>query len=231
MAISAMICGIIGLLGLIVSGIRLIIIIIGVIGISEIGNNIFSLIYIGLNHDSIITYISIFFISFILLILAFIFGIIERKKGRGNLYGMATSGFILGLIGIIITILPISSFLGIRNIVISRIEINNNRLIAEQEFYDIANLVSATGVFNFMDETYMEIIQNALNQTRTLEGIIISGPSGEFGFEKERGSAIVWVNNSPKFKKNRNLSNDIYFSPLRIPGLRNVNIQAIARKK
>jgi hypothetical protein len=102
------------------------------------------------------------------------------------------------------------------------------RLIAEQEFYDLADLASSAGVLSFMDETFVDIIQNALDATRTIEGVIISGPSGEYGFEKDSGGALHWINDSPRFRSRFGLSRQTLYQPLRIQGLRNVNIQAVA---
>jgi len=102
------------------------------------------------------------------------------------------------------------------------------RLIAEQEFFDLADQASAAGVLSFMDETFVEIIQKNLDASKTLEGVVISGPNGEYGFEKERGKAINYVNGSPRFRNRIDLSRQMLYLPLRIQGLRNVNIEARA---
>ena len=135
------------------------------------------------------------------------------------------------VVGIAIATVCILVYLGALVSVIVRVStsMNSYLLVAEQEFYDLADLASSAGVLSFMDETFIEIIQTALNETRTLEGVIISGPSGEYGFEKERGRAIHWVNNSPRFRNRFDFSRQSLFLPLRIQGLRNVNIQAVAR--
>jgi hypothetical protein len=102
------------------------------------------------------------------------------------------------------------------------------RLTADQEFSDLADQAASAGVLGFMDETFVEIIQKNLNVSKTLEGVIISGPNGEYGFEKERGRAINYVNGSPRFRNRIDLSRQQLFRPLRIQGLRNVNIEARA---
>jgi hypothetical protein len=106
--------------------------------------------------------------------------------------------------------------------------IEQRRLTAEKEFFDLADLASSAGVLGFMDETFIETIDDALALSRTLEGVIISGPNGEYAFEKERGKAVNWVNNSPRFKNRFDFSRQPLYLPLRIQGLRNVNIQAVA---
>jgi hypothetical protein len=105
---------------------------------------------------------------------------------------------------------------------------NQRRLIAEQEFYDIADLASSAGLLSFMDENFNDIMLNALKRCVTLEGLIISGPNGEEGFEKEQGRAITWVNNSPRFRNRLDFSRQQLYQQLRIQGLRTVNIQAVA---
>ncbi|MDR1239661.1 MAG: hypothetical protein LBK27_06080 [Treponema sp.] len=102
-------------------------------------------------------------------------------------------------------------------------------LVAEREFYDIADLAAAAGVLGFMDEPFIQTMYDALNSSRPLLALIISGPNGEYAFEKEPGTAINWVNNSPRFKTRFDISREPLYQPLQIPGQRNVNIQAVAR--
>jgi len=134
------------------------------------------------------------------------------------------------IVGTIIASVCILVYLGALVAVIVRVSasMENHRMVAEQEFYDIADLASAAGVFSFMDETFIEIIQKALERSRTLEGVIISGPNGEYGFEKERGKAINWVNGSPRFRNRFDFSRQSLHLPLRIQGLRNGNIYGVA---
>jgi Na+-transporting methylmalonyl-CoA/oxaloacetate decarboxylase gamma subunit len=105
---------------------------------------------------------------------------------------------------------------------------NQRRLIAEQEFYDIADLASSAGLLSFMDETFNDIMLNALKRSVTLEALIISGPNGEEGFEREQGRALTWVNNSPRFRNRFDFSRQPLYQQLRINGLRNVTIRGVA---
>ncbi|MDR2259216.1 MAG: hypothetical protein LBE14_08735 [Treponema sp.] len=107
------------------------------------------------------------------------------------------------------------------------ISIDERRMAAEREFFDIADLASSAGVLGFMDEPFVQTMEDALIASRTLEGLIISGPHGEYAFERERGAVVNRVNNSPRFKTRFDLLKDLYV-PLRIEGLRNVTIQAAA---
>ena len=126
--------------------------------------------------------------------------------------------------------LCILAYLGALVSVIVRINtsMEQQRTVAEQEFFDLADLASSAGVLSFMDETFIEIIQKALDTSKTLEGVIITGPNGEYGFEKERGRALNYVNGSPRFRHRIDFSRQMLYLPLRIQGLRNVNIQAVA---
>jgi hypothetical protein len=105
---------------------------------------------------------------------------------------------------------------------------NQRRLVAEQEFYDIADLASSVGLLHDFDESFNDILENALKRCSALEGLIISGPNGEIGLEKEPGRALTWVNNSPRFRNRFDFSRQQLYQPLQIKGLRNVNIQAVA---
>jgi len=134
------------------------------------------------------------------------------------------------VIGIVIASICILVYLGALVSVIVRINtsMDRHRMVAEQEFFALADLASSAGLLSFMDEPFVEIIQGALEKSMALEGVIISGPNGEYGFEKERGKAINWVNNSPRFRNRFDFSRQQLYLPLRIQGFRNVNIQAVA---
>ena len=108
------------------------------------------------------------------------------------------------------------------------ISIDQRRTVAEQEFFDIADLASSAGALGFMNEPFVEAVNDALGASAALEGLIISGPNGEYAFEKERGKAINWVNNSPRFRNRFDFSGQSLYRPLRVEGQRNVNIQAVA---
>jgi hypothetical protein len=108
------------------------------------------------------------------------------------------------------------------------VSIDERRLLAEREFFDIADLAASAGVLGFMDEPFIQTLEDALASSQTLQGVILSGPDGEYAFEREQGAVITWVNNSPRFKTRFDLSKDPLYMPLRIEGLRNVNIQVAA---
>jgi hypothetical protein len=100
------------------------------------------------------------------------------------------------------------------------------RNLMETEFRDLEDLASAAGVLGFMDEPFIQTIEDAVLGSKTMEGLIISGPNGEYAFERRQGTVINWVNDSPRFKSGFALkTSDL--RPLRIEGQRNVNIQAL----
>ena len=106
--------------------------------------------------------------------------------------------------------------------------IDERSTTAEREFFDLADLAASAGVLGFMDEEFSQAIQDFITKSRTIEGVIISGPNGEYAFEREPGQAVNLVNNSPRFKNRFDFSRQPLLRPLRIAGLRNVNIQAKA---
>ncbi|MDR0450329.1 MAG: hypothetical protein LBH26_03595 [Treponema sp.] len=106
--------------------------------------------------------------------------------------------------------------------------VNERRVIAEEEFDRITDLASYTGASGFMDESFIRTIQDAVENSFTLLGVIISGPNGEQSFERERGTVISWSNNSPRFKTGFGITYPPRHMPLRIEGQRNVNIQAVS---
>jgi hypothetical protein len=105
--------------------------------------------------------------------------------------------------------------------------ITERRALGDREFDSLADLASAAGVLGFMDERFIQIIQDAIDSSETILGVVISGSKGEFAFEKERGTVITWVNNSPRFVPHFAAAESPNL-PLRIEGQRNVNIRAVS---
>ena len=108
------------------------------------------------------------------------------------------------------------------------ISVDQRRTTAEREFVNIADLASSAGTLGFMNEIFIETVNDALTSSRTLEALIISGPDGEYAFERQPERSVRWVNNSPRFIRRFDHSRQNLFMPLRIQGLRNVNIQGVA---
>jgi hypothetical protein len=105
--------------------------------------------------------------------------------------------------------------------------IAERRVLGDREFDSLADLAAAAGVLGFMDERFIQTIQDAIDGSETVLGVVISGSRGEFAFERERGTVISWVNNSPRFVPRFGVIRPPKYLPLRIEGQRNVNIQAV----
>ncbi|MDR1803076.1 MAG: GGDEF domain-containing protein [Treponema sp.] len=102
------------------------------------------------------------------------------------------------------------------------------RNLAETEFNDLAERATSSSVYlGFLSEAYRQAIRDYLNACETLSGVIITGTSGEYAFERQSGDTITWVNGSPRFKTGLVFSGGPLYLPLRIDGQRNVTIQAV----
>jgi GGDEF domain-containing protein len=109
------------------------------------------------------------------------------------------------------------------------LSIDNQKVTADMEFRQIADIALIAGSHGFMNEAFVETLYNALLFNNTIEALIISGPDGEYAFERQKDHAVTWVNNSPRFIKKFGFARQAHFRPLPLPNLRNVNIHGIAR--
>jgi hypothetical protein len=78
-----------------------------------------------------------------------------------------------------------------------------------------------------MSEAYQQTLKDSLVNSETLLALIVTGSSGEYAFERQPGSGIIWAGNSPRFKTGPAYPGEPFFLPLRIDGQRNVTIQAV----
>ncbi|MFP3043103.1 hypothetical protein LQZ19_14915 [Treponema primitia] len=107
--------------------------------------------------------------------------------------------------------------------------INERRSIAQREFYDLADIASSAGVLGFMEEPFKDAVRDAVMGSKTIQGIIVTGPFGaEFTFERENNGIIGWEGETPRFQRRFGISRDPLFSPLRVDGLRNATITAVS---
>ena len=107
--------------------------------------------------------------------------------------------------------------------------IKDRQIAAEQEFFNLVSRSSRISAQAFMNEAYQDTIQDALSYSDNLQGIILTGPDGEYAFERALSGAVNWVGNSPRFAKQFGTSSKALFSPLDIEGLRNVTLSAVYR--
>ncbi|MDR1899483.1 MAG: hypothetical protein LBQ55_05700 [Treponema sp.] len=124
-------------------------------------------------------------------------------------------------------------FIYIAALVFAAVRITTNsmerRIVAESEFFNLADrAASSAAALGFMNESFNAAMEDAVASSLTLQGVIITGPGGEYAYERERGAAITWSGNSPRFKSRFDFLQEPFYMPLRIEGLRNVNIQAVA---
>jgi GGDEF domain-containing protein len=108
------------------------------------------------------------------------------------------------------------------------LSVEAQKITAEQEFSRIAGLALSAGMQGFMDEQFIKTMNDALADSSSIEALIVTGPDGEYDFEKQKGRAITWINNSPRFINRLSFSSESYYRPLPIHDLRNANIKAIA---
>jgi len=108
------------------------------------------------------------------------------------------------------------------------LSIDQRRITADQEFTAVVDIALVDGKRGFMDERFIQTMNNALASSKSIEALIISGPEGEYAFERNKGYAVNWVNNSPRFINRWAFSDAVYNRPLSINNLRNVNIKAVA---
>ncbi|MDR2595889.1 MAG: hypothetical protein LBC76_01075 [Treponema sp.] len=109
------------------------------------------------------------------------------------------------------------------------LSIDNCKGKAESEFSRITAVALQAGTQGFMNDRFIEQMKNALSSSAILEALIITGPEGEYAFEREQGYAITSINNSPRFINRFSFSSQTYYKPLPIQDLRNANIKAVAR--
>jgi len=108
------------------------------------------------------------------------------------------------------------------------LSVDQRRNTAEREFAYITDLALSAGSQGFMDDRFVDAINNALAASRSIEALIISGPDGEYAFERQKGRAVTWINNSPRFINRFSFSGQSLYKTLPINNLRNVTIRAVA---
>jgi GGDEF domain-containing protein len=144
----------------------------------------------------------------------------HKKKRAGD---ASIAGAIIAAICIVIYIFAV-----VQAVVRFYLSVDQSRITSEQEFSRIADIATTAGMRAFMDDNFIQTMNNALARSNTIEALIISGPDGEYAFEKHQGRAVTWVNNSPRFISRFSFANQNHNRPLPLRDVRNVNIQASA---
>jgi len=109
------------------------------------------------------------------------------------------------------------------------LSVDQQKIQADYDFQFIGNIVSSAGARGFMNEPFIASINNAIASSKTIEALIIFGPSVEYAFEKQRGSAVTWINNSPRFINKFNINTQGLYRSFPFDNTMNVSIQAAAR--
>jgi hypothetical protein len=106
---------------------------------------------------------------------------------------------------------------------------DERRVLAQREFYDLADTASSAGALGFMEEPFKAAVRDAVAASKTLQAVIITGPFGaEFTYERDNNGIIAWEGDTPKFQRRFGSSRNPHFSPLRVNDLRNATIQAVS---
>jgi hypothetical protein len=107
--------------------------------------------------------------------------------------------------------------------------INERRSIAKEEFYDLVDIASSAGVLGFMEEPFKDAVRDAVTGSKTIQGIIVTGPFGaEFTFERGNNGIIAWEGDTPRFQRRFGISRNPHFNTLRVNGIRNATITAVS---
>jgi hypothetical protein len=104
--------------------------------------------------------------------------------------------------------------------------------LAQEEFFDLADQTRGIATLDpLMGEYFQGELHDKLNRSRTLQGVIISGPSGEIPFERIGGRYITMMGDSPRFRERLGVVREPLFTRLLITTgttqLRNVTISAV----
>jgi hypothetical protein len=104
------------------------------------------------------------------------------------------------------------------------------RNLATREFNNLVDISSPlvsseAGFSKFISEEAQDTLLDTIKASKTLEGVIISGP-GVYTIERERGTVITWLGDAPRFKSGFLLSKEPFHRPLPSE-YRNVSISAV----
>jgi GGDEF domain-containing protein len=109
------------------------------------------------------------------------------------------------------------------------LSVDKQKIQADSDFQSLGNIVSSAGSRGFMNEPFITSINNLLASSGTIEAVIVFGPSVEYAFEKQKGSTITWINNTPRFINKFNIYTQGLYKSFSLDNMTNVSIQAAAR--
>jgi hypothetical protein len=127
-----------------------------------------------------------------------------------------------------VSILLYAAVIGIGAVRILAI-VQERRVAAQREFYDLADTASSAGALGFMGDAFKDAVRDAVDASKTLQAVIVTGPFGaEFTYERDNNGLIAIEGDTPRFQRRFGVSRNPHFSPLRVDGLRNATIQAVS---
>ncbi|MDR2943146.1 MAG: hypothetical protein LBV17_11205 [Treponema sp.] len=109
------------------------------------------------------------------------------------------------------------------------LSVDQQKIQADYDFQSIGNMVSSEGARGFMGESFIISINNILASGKTIEAVIVFGPSVEYAFEKQRGNTVTWINDSPRFINKFSINTQGLYRSFSFENNMNVSIQAAAR--
>ncbi|MDR2536049.1 MAG: hypothetical protein LBD29_08475 [Treponema sp.] len=89
--------------------------------------------------------------------------------------------------------------------------IKERRNLAAKEFKEFSDLASSIGDIFFTDQAlFNQTLTEAIMGSKTLQGVIVSSPRGDYAFERSQGTSIVWNQDTPpRFKARFGLSKEL----------------------
>ncbi|WP_461248413.1 hypothetical protein, partial [Treponema sp. R6D11] len=109
------------------------------------------------------------------------------------------------------------------------LSVDKQKIQADYDFQSLGNIVSSAGTRDFMNDKFINSINDTLATSKTLEAVIVFGPSVEYAFEKQRGHVITWINNTPRFLNKFGVNTEGLYKSFPFESSFNVSIQAAAR--
>ncbi|MDR1956638.1 MAG: hypothetical protein LBQ30_07280 [Treponema sp.] len=105
--------------------------------------------------------------------------------------------------------------------------IRERRTLAETEFFGLADVSASAGSQGFMSELFKASVLDALSSSKTLQGVILVAPIGNYAFERLKGETVNWTGDVPHFKQQFGLSKEPFKEGLSINTMRNVYLSAV----
>jgi len=105
--------------------------------------------------------------------------------------------------------------------------IDQRKITAEREFIQIADTALSAGMHGFLDDQFIQTMNDALFISGTIEALIITSAEDGYAVEKKKDHAIDYKMDPPRLKSKISFF-EPYIKPLDIPEARNVKIEAVA---